>query len=158
MILGFKPEAATEWINAHKPQTEGIGDSVRAGSALYKAIMLSFFSFVVAGFGEELWRVGTMRGLLEIAPRSLSPSAKNCIAVLISAVIFGIGHLYQGFLGMGITALIGIVLGAITLYHRSIWPAVIAHGCFDATSFLMVMLGADKLAPQTLWHVWWHWF
>ena len=154
-ILGYKPEAAAQWLNANRPQTEGIGDSVRAGSALYKALMLSFFSFVVAGFGEELWRVATMRGLLEIAPRAFSPLVKNSIAVLVSALVFGIGHLYQGVVGVGVTAFIGIALGAITLYHRSIWPAVIAHGCFDAASFLMVMLGADKLAEQAQKALWW---
>ncbi len=152
-MLGYKPEAMTDWISANRPQTDGIGDSIRAGSPLYKAVMLSFFSFVVAGFGEELWRVATMRGLIEIAPRNLSPLLKNSIAVIVSAVVFGIGHLYQGVVGVGVTALIGIALGAITLHHRSIWPAVIAHGCFDAASFLMVVLGADKLAPST--HFWW---
>lgn len=150
-MLGYKPETLSQWVNANRPQTEGIGDSVRAGSALYKTLMLTFFSFVVAGFGEELWRVATMRGLIEIAPRSLAPFARNSIAVVVSALVFGIGHLYQGVIGVGVTALIGIVLGAMTLHHRSVWPAIIAHGCFDATSFLMVVLGADKLAQQAHW-------
>ena len=155
-IMGFKPETAANWLNANRPQTDGIGDSIRAGSALYKAVMLTFFSFVVAGWGEELWRVATMRGLIEIAPRAMPPLAKNVIAVLVSAMVFGVGHLYQGVVGVGVTAFIGVALGAITLYHRSIWPAVIAHGCFDAASFLAVTLGADKLAPQTHWclHLW----
>ena len=150
-MLGYKPEVLSQWVSANRPQTDGIGDSIRAGSALYKALTLTFFSFIVAGFGEELWRVATMRGLLEIAPRTMPPFAKNAIAVVISALVFGVGHLYQGVLGVGLTAFIGIALGAITLYHRSIWPAVIAHGFFDASSFLMVILGADKLAPQTHW-------
>ncbi len=153
-LMGYKPEALTEWVNANKPQTDGIGDSIRAGSPLYKALMLTFFSFIVAGFGEELWRVATMRGLIEIAPRGLSPLLKNSIAVLVSAVVFGIGHLYQGVVGVGVTALIGIALGAMTIHHRSIWPAVIAHGCFDAASFLMVVLGADKLVPSTHFWMW----
>ena len=150
-ILGYKPDAAAHWLNANKPQTDGIGDSIRAGSVLYKALMLSFFSFLVAGFGEELWRVATMRGLIEIAPRTMSPFAKNAIAVVVSALVFGIGHLYQGVVGVGVTAFIGIALGAITLHHRSIWPAVIAHGCFDAASFLAVVLGADKVAQNAHW-------
>ena len=150
-MLGYKPEALSHWVSANRPQTEGIGDSIRAGSALYKALMLTFFSFIVAGFGEELWRVATMRGLIEIAPRTMSPLAKNIIAVTVSAIVFGIGHLYQGVAGVGVTALIGIALGAMTLHHKSVWPAIIAHGFFDASSFLMVVLGADKLAPQTHW-------
>ena len=151
-LVGFKPEALSNWVNANRPQTDGIGDSIRAGSALYKALMLTFFSFIVAGFGEELWRVATMRGLLEIAPRTMAPLTKNIVAVTVSALIFGIGHLYQGVVGVIVTAFIGIALGAITLHHRSIWPAVIAHGFFDASSFLMVVLGADKMAQGA--HFW----
>ena len=151
IILGYKPNTAVEWLNANKPQTDGIGDSIRAGSMIYQAVTLSFFSFIVAGFGEELWRVATMRGLIEIAPRKMPIFAKNAIAVLVSALIFGIGHLYQGVAGVGVTAFIGIALGAITLSHRSIWPAVIAHGCFDAASFLMVIMEVDKMVPQTHW-------
>ena len=152
-MLGYKPDDLTHWINANKPQTAGIGDSVRAGSALYKALMLTFFSFLVAGFGEELWRVATMRGLIEIAPRTMAPLVRDGIAVVVSALVFGVGHWYQGAMGVGVTALLGIALGALTLYHRSVWPAIMAHGFFDASSFLMVMLGADKLAPQA--HFWW---
>lgn len=151
-MLGYKPEVLSQWVSANRPQTEGIGDSIRTGSALYKALSLTFFSFVVAGFGEELWRVATMRGLIEIAPRTMSPLVRNSIAVVVSALVFGIGHWYQGVVGVGVTALIGIALGAMTLYHKSVWPAIIAHGFFNATSFLMVVLGVDKMAPQT--HFW----
>lgn len=149
--LGFSEHELKAWMQGNKPQTEGIGDSVRAGTLLYKATMLTFFSFIVAGLGEELWRGATMRGLLEIAPRTLSPLAKNVIVVIVSSVVFGVGHLYQGVIGVLVTTVLGLALGALTLHHRSIWPSVIAHGCFDATTFLMVMMGVDKMATQTHW-------
>jgi len=34
--------------------------------------------------------------------------------------------------------LMGFGFGLIMIYHRSIWPAVIAHGLFDATSMLVI--------------------
>ena len=145
---GYTPKEITQWFEGNKPQTDGIVQSIQAGSTLYKATMLTFFSFVVAGLGEELWRVATMRGLLEILPRSLPYSVKCAVAVVVSAVVFGIGHWYQGLIGVGVTAFIGIALGTITLSHRSIWPAVIAHGLFDATSFLMAILEVDKIAQK----------
>ncbi len=150
--LGFSEHELKAWMQGNKPQTDGIGDSVRAGTILYKATMLTFFSFIVAGLGEELWRGATMRGLLEIAPRTLSPLAKNGIVVIVSSVVFGVGHLYQGVIGVLVTTVLGLALGALTLHHRSIWPSVIAHGCFDATTFLMVMLGADKMSQGA--HFW----
>ncbi len=146
--LGVSPKAMELWIKNHHPQTDGIADAVRAGSPLYRLVMLTFLSFVVAGFREELWRAATMRGLLEVAPRAWSIQTKNVVTVLISAVVFGFGHWYQGLLGVGLTALIGMALGAATLHHRSFWPSVIAHGFFDATSFLMVIWSMDKLVKS----------
>ena len=150
--LGFSERELKAWMQGNKPQTEGLGDSVRAGSLLYKATILTFFSFIVAGLGEELWRGATMRALLEIAPRKLSPFVKNASVVIVSSVVFGVGHLYQGVIGVLVTTVLGFALGALTLHHRSIWPSVIAHGCFDASTFLIVVLGADKIAQQAAWH------
>jgi membrane protease YdiL (CAAX protease family) len=33
---------------------------------------------------------------------------------------------------------LGVGLGLIMVLHRSIWPAVIAHGFFDATSMALL--------------------
>ena len=144
--FGVNGKTIEAWIKDNQPQTGGIADAVRAGSALYRLVMLTFLSFVVAGLREELWRVATMRGLLEVVPRAWSSPLKNAVAVGVSAGVFGFGHWYQGVLGVALTTIIGLALGAVTLHHRSVWPAVIAHGFFDATSFLMVIWGVDKLA------------
>jgi membrane protease YdiL (CAAX protease family) len=37
-----------------------------------------------------------------------------------------------------VAAILGFLLGIIMVMHQSIWPAVIAHGMFDATSFALV--------------------
>lgn len=144
-VVGFDPKMLEAWIKANQPQTQGLTEAVRAGSTLYKVLMITVFSFVVAGLREEFWRAATMRGLLEILPSRWNANLTKTITLLISALAFGVGHWYQGFLGVAITAAIGVMLGAITLYHRSIWPAVIAHGFLDATTFAMVVLGADKV-------------
>jgi membrane protease YdiL (CAAX protease family) len=41
--------------------------------------------------------------------------------------------------------LLGFLIGIIMVMHRSIWPAVIAHGLFDATSFAILPFLADRL-------------
>jgi membrane protease YdiL (CAAX protease family) len=38
---------------------------------------------------------------------------------------------------------LGIFLGLIMVYHRSIWPAVLAHGFFDATSMAVLPWAMD---------------
>jgi membrane protease YdiL (CAAX protease family) len=67
------------------------------------------------------------------------------VGVVLTSLIFGIGHLPQGMLAVAMTALIGMALGAIMVLHRSVWPAVIAHGMFDATSFALIPLVAESL-------------
>jgi len=44
----------------------------------------------------------------------------------------------QGPVAVGLTTLLGFGLGVIMVLHRSIWPAVIAHGMFDATSLALL--------------------
>jgi membrane protease YdiL (CAAX protease family) len=51
-------------------------------------------------------------------------------------LLFGSGHTVQGALGVCATTLLGLGLGGIMLWRRSIWEAVIAHGFFDASTFL----------------------
>ena len=58
--------------------------------------------------------------------------------VLLTGVVFGVGHWPQGWLAMVLTGVLGLGLGTIILVHRSIWTAVLAHGFFDATSLALL--------------------
>jgi len=66
-------------------------------------------------------------------------------AVAIAAVVFGLGHLALGPLAVGAAALLGLGLGLIMVLHGSIWPAVFAHGMFDATTFALLPLALEQL-------------
>ena len=50
-------------------------------------------------------------------------------------------------LGATVTALAdaGFWLGLIMVRHRSIWPAVLAHGAFDATSMALIPWAMEQL-------------
>jgi membrane protease YdiL (CAAX protease family) len=60
--------------------------------------------------------------------------------VVVASVIFGLGHVLMGWLAVLAATLLGLLLGLIMVLHRSIWPAVFAHGLFDATSFALLPL------------------
>jgi membrane protease YdiL (CAAX protease family) len=66
-------------------------------------------------------------------------------AVALVAVVFGLGHLPQGPLAMCLVGFLGLGLGGIMVLHQSIWPAVIAHGMFDATTLAILPWIFDKL-------------
>jgi membrane protease YdiL (CAAX protease family) len=59
-------------------------------------------------------------------------------AIIIIAIVFGLGHLAYGALPAAMAVLVGFALGLIMIVHRSIWPAVVAHGFFDATTFALL--------------------
>lgn len=143
-LLGFNLEAMTDTIKANAQTIkEAFGPAMAARDPLYRLLLVTLVSFVVAGLREELWRVATMAGIFHLAPQKWSQKRVNGVALGVSSLLFGVGHLYQGATGVIGTTLLGVVLGAITLKHRSVWPAVVAHGCFDAASFAALgVLGA----------------
>lgn len=57
------------------------------------------------------------------------------VAVIISAVIFGLLHAWQGIGGILFTGIIGFIFGiAFLLNGRRIWPLIFAHGIIDTIS------------------------
>lgn len=109
-------------------------------SPLYLFINLTLVSFIFAGLREELWRAGVLAGLAALFPRLFASVIGKLAAVAIVAVIFGLGHFSQGWGGIALTTALGVGLGAIMVFHGSIWDAVLAHGFFNASSFAMIYL------------------
>ena len=131
---------------SNRPNVEAVVDpAVLKNNPLYFWLTVTFVSFVVAGLREELWRSAFLSGMRALWPRYFSSRIGQIAAVAIASVSFGLGHLAQGWVGVGVTALLGFGLGVIMVLHRSIWPAVIAHGAFDATSFALLPLALELL-------------
>jgi membrane protease YdiL (CAAX protease family) len=78
-----------------------------------------------AGVGEEL----AYRGFL--VPALVLVFGSIWGAVLLSSLVFGILHAYQGWLGMVRTALLGVVLATSFVVTGSLWPAILAHAMLD---------------------------
>ena len=83
------------------------------------------FLSLSAGLGEEL----AYRGFLIPALAIVFGTAWG--AVLLSSLVFGILHSYQGWLGMARTALLGMVLAVSFVVTGSLWPAILAHALLD---------------------------
>jgi len=133
------PETLQDFVSVNRPGVEAIVDiGALRRDPLYFWLTLTLVSFVVGGFREELWRAAFLAGLRTLWPRAFGSRGGQLAAVGVGAVIFGLGHLPQGALAVAFTGLIGFGLGLIMVLHRSIWPAVIAHGTFNATSFALL--------------------
>ncbi len=52
-------------------------------------------------------------------------------AVVVSSMIFGLGHSYQGVAGMARTGLVGFGSGVLYVFTGSIWLSIIGHALMD---------------------------
>ncbi|HWB59606.1 MAG TPA: type II CAAX endopeptidase family protein [Chthoniobacteraceae bacterium] len=129
-------DSLDSFVKMHKPDPTTLVDmAAMANDPAYFWLTVTFASFVVAGLREELWRSAFLAGMRSIWPRAFGSRGGQIMAVCIAAVPFGAAHLPMGPLAAVSAGLLGIALGVIMVCHRSIWPAVIAHGCFDAATF-----------------------
>ncbi|NOU30916.1 MAG: CPBP family intramembrane metalloprotease [Polyangiaceae bacterium] len=102
---------------------------------LVPALFVALFAGVyeeLAFRGFLLTRVRTLLG----AQEGVRGGGREVAAVILSAVFFGLGHLYQGPLGVAQTLVAGLVLGAIAAYRRSIVASMVAHVAVDVLGFV----------------------
>lgn len=117
-----------EIVEAHSERLGMIARQLTSGVSL--AGLLVMLAFV--GVYEELFA----RGLL--LQRCRVVLGGTWLPVLASSLLFGLGHLYQGWMGVAQTTLIGIVLAVLTLRWGTLWPAIIAHALLDIVSVMFL--------------------
>ena len=139
-------DSLKEFFRANQPRIDAMVDASAVRNPVYFFLLLTVISFVVAGLREELWRSAFLAGFRALAPKVFGSVKGQFAAVGVAAIVFGVGHLAMGPLAAFMAGLLGFGLGTIMVLHRSIWPAVIAHGFFDATTFLLLRwIQAGKL-------------
>ena len=147
-LRGATPEAIEKSVMNDRPRVETLVDmTALRDNPTYFWLALTLVSFVVAGLREELWRSAFLAGLRALWPRRFNSRAGQLLAVGVAAIFFGIGHLRMGLLAVVMTALLGFGLGVIMVLHRSIWPAVITHGMFNAATFALLP-GLTEMFPE----------
>jgi len=151
VVAGHDPKTLAHLIQGASPKTDALFPKGALANPVYLLLTMTLLSFVAAGGREELWRTACLAALRHLLPDSWAERARWIGAIALSSVIFGLGHIYQGGLGVVITGCIGAGLGVLTWRNRSIWPSVWAHGFFDATSFLLAAMTASKVIPTAAW-------
>ncbi|WP_431238325.1 CPBP family intramembrane glutamic endopeptidase [Mycolicibacterium aichiense] len=93
-------------------------------------IPVLIFSAFANGFAEEVVVVGYL--ITRLKQLGLSQNR----SILISSVLRGMYHLYQGF-GAGLGNLVmGLIFGYAWCRTGRLWPLVIAHGVIDTVAFV----------------------
>jgi uncharacterized protein len=97
---------------------------------------------LTAGICEEIVYRGFLLHYFHTMPFHLSLTW----ALVVSSIIFGIGHLYQGVAGGLQTAVIGFVFGAMFLITGSLLLPIILHAVMDLRVLVMLPEGFDRAA------------
>jgi len=91
------------------------------------------------GWAEEVIVVGFL--LTRLRQLRVNP----VVALIVSSLLRGAYHLYQGFgAGLGNIAM-GMVFGYAWMRTGRLWPLIIAHGVIDTVAFVGYALLADQL-------------
>ncbi|NWG08636.1 MAG: CPBP family intramembrane metalloprotease [Chloroflexi bacterium] len=98
-------------------------------------------AWFTAGFLEELlWRGYLMNRLVDLQGKNTKLAW--VIALVGSAIIFGLGHTYQGLGGVIRIIVAGLLFGAAFLtIRRNLWPLIFAHAVLDTISFVQHYFG-----------------
>jgi len=100
------------------------------------------FVGITAGVCEETLFRGFMLNYLHVFPWTLNLT----LALLISSVIFGFNHLYQGAGGVAGTAIVGFLFGLLFLLTGNLLLPIIFHGAMDLRLLAILRPPADTLS------------
>ena len=101
---------------------------------------------ITAGICEEFIYRGILLGLL-------ASSLGVWPAILISSVVFGIGHSYQGPVGVLRTGVVGLIMALVVTLTGSLFVAMVAHAVIDIVQGRMLHAAVDpalETAPEAL--------
>ena len=127
-----------DFVQKLRPKVENLVSPESLRSPWYLFTNLTLISFVLAGLREELWRAGMIAAGLNLLPVRWRGAKGQMALVVVSSIVFGLAHLPQGWGGVVMTGVLGLGLGSILVFHRSLWIAVLAHGFFDASTFFFL--------------------
>jgi len=122
-----KAEEAKKMLSFLAPQT------------LTQAILFGLLC-LTAGFCEEF----IFRGYFQ---RQFAAATKNIyIGIILSAIVFGLGHGYEGVKRMLLIAIYGTMFGLLAHFRKSLRPGMMAHAWHDGfTGVLLYMASKMKL-------------
>jgi membrane protease YdiL (CAAX protease family) len=129
LILLFGLRVALGLIDLHNMQ-KSQDEAMRAlGSiAPHTYLEAGFFVLlsIIAGLFEEI----IFRGYLQKQFHAFARSA--VLGIVLSGIVFGLAHGYQGWRNMIVIAVFGMFFGILAYFRKSLRPGMIAHACQDS--------------------------
>jgi len=120
-------------LDAILPSTSAKGiDMSKLFKDTYYIVIFIFIGLFKGGLSEELWRIFVLTRFEKAFGRF-----GLVFALIISSLIFGIGHLYQGLSGLISISIIGFLYALVYLRKRSALEAVFTHSTENLISIIL---------------------
>ena len=120
-------------------------ESLRGNLKNFLFLLVSVW--VLVAFLEEIIFRGYMMG--DIA--ELIGTSKPALAVnlILTSVLFGLAHWYQGKSGALSTGIVGVVLGILFIASGfNLWLPILTHGFIDTLGLFLIYISADKFLKE----------
>lgn len=106
--------------------------------------------WTLVAFGEEILFHGFLISqLVKVLGTGTLAQAVN---VILSTIIFGLAHAYQGRSGTWSTGIIGACLCAcFILSGYNLWLPIFVHGAIDTVELILMSRGADQRLRELIW-------
>jgi membrane protease YdiL (CAAX protease family) len=134
-IVGAATLAALQWLNlrhAGKLPLKARGRFQAMAERILPQSTVELFPYLAlaltAGLCEEFLYRGFLMAVLTRTGFSI------WAAVLVSSVLFGLAHLYQGRSGLVATLIVGVALGIARITYDSLVPVIFWHTALDAVA------------------------
>jgi membrane protease YdiL (CAAX protease family) len=121
MVLVLRSQEKLEQVRQQSREIRGIAPQTPTEQRVFTLVSIT------AGICEEILFRGLLLTVLAVA-MGLWP------ALVLSSAIFGLGHAYQGWKGMGKTAAAGLVLALLAVGSGSLFVPILLHAVGDMTS------------------------
>jgi len=146
LLNDFLMEPLLEMIIGDGIQLESF-DGLRGN--LPNLLMMLAVMWVMAAFGEEFFYRGyVMNRLAHLFGNS---RLSWTIALILSSVIFGIVHGYQGISGMVSTGFVGLFLGLAFYRNRdNLLIGILVHGIYDTYGLSLIYFGNELVIKNMM--------
>lgn len=134
-------------IQRHSTFRQGFIDSMEYVIAILPRTRRERNSFyllsITAGICEEIIYRGFIFAYLLSYMSTMS-------VVIVSSLLFGLAHSYQGFKGIPQTGLVGLALALLYVYTGSIWAPIILHAAIDLGYGYLSWLALQQREKKTV--------
>ena len=120
-------------------QSQKISSILSHPHDLKKMLIALGIVWTFAAFGEEIGYRGYL--MTRFGEMAGGGRTGKIISLVLTSLLFGLGHFYKGPAGVVESTASGLLLGTVYLITGNLWAPILAHGLTDTFAVVAVYFG-----------------